>query len=162
VNKTFVYQNDSLSVLTTNKKSKQHFVIRGKYYIFETEKGLMFLKGDSLIQMPGAEQFFEIEPLVMLPYGDDELLIVTDKNVVKIYNPKKSPCLRKPDEFDAVNKFLDKNIAYYAGVKLPNGYFAIGTKVGGILVFDKQGKYKTIIINKMDCKVMVFIICSQI
>ena len=140
VNKTFVYQNDSLSVLTTNKKSKQHFVIRGKYYIFETEKGLMFLKGDSLIQMPGAEQFFEIEPLVMLPYGDDELLIVTDKNVVKIYNPKKSPCLRKPDEFDAVNKFLDKNIAYYAGVKLPNGYFAIGTKVGGILVFDKQGK----------------------
>jgi len=139
VNKIFVYQNDSVSLLMSGDEFSYSHVVRGKYYFAEKKKGLMYLEGDSLLQIPGSEQFSKINPRVMLPYGDDEILIFTNNSGIEIFNPKKSPCLWKPDGFDTVSKLLIKNNANN-GVKLPNEHFAISTKAGGIFVFDKHGK----------------------
>jgi signal transduction histidine kinase len=139
VNKYIVYQNDRFYELANTEKSKKHFIVRGKYYIPHMDKGLLCLEGDSLVRVPDVEQFSGIQPYMMLPYGDDEILIITSHKGVEIYNPKKSPCLRQPEEFDTVSKYLIKNKAY-RGIKLPNGDFAISTLSGGILVFDENGK----------------------
>ncbi|WP_339841866.1 ATP-binding protein [uncultured Maribacter sp.] len=139
-NKIFILQNDSIDVLESDVNSIRLFVVGNRIYIHKRGESLYSLEGDSLRLLPGSrEHFYDKNVRVMLPYENDDILIVTDEQGIFIYNPNNAPFIRKPEEFEAVDDILINNKAY-CGTLLYNGHFAIGTNSGGILVFDKKGK----------------------
>ena len=79
--------------------------------------------------------------IATLPYRHNEILLATRNNGIFIYAPDKPEIFYKPDVFMEVDKFLSKNLVY-SGAVLSNGEYAIGTILGGIIVFDAAGKIK--------------------
>jgi len=138
-NKLFVLQNDRIDVLLSDSGFGSAFVVHNRFYIEKKGEGLYFLENDSLRLLPCGENFYNKSVWAMLPYENEDILIATRDQGIFIYHPNKSPLLWKPEGFEAVDKFLIKNKTY-CGTLLYNGHFAIGSRVGGILVFDKQGK----------------------
>jgi len=138
-NKLFILQNDRIDVLLSDNGYGSPFVVHNHLYIEKKGEGLYFLENDSLRLLPGAEIFCDKSVWTMLPYENDDILIALRDQGIFIYNPNKSPFIWKPEGFEDVDDFLIKNKSY-CGTLLYNGRFAIGSRIGGILVFDKLGK----------------------
>ncbi len=136
--KIYIYEHDTFNVITSKDGFYWSFVVDHRFYVNQTGKGLLNLNGDSLQLIAGTELFAKEPVIAMMPYGQNEMLIVTLAQGVLIYSPG-SAKLSKPVGFDAVNNFLKKNETY-CGIRLPDGNFALGTITGGVLVFDAKGK----------------------
>ncbi|NJK93570.1 MAG: hypothetical protein HC905_00355 [Bacteroidales bacterium] len=77
----------------------------------------------------------------MLPFRKNEILIATRSQGILIYSPKEN--FYKPAGLKAVDKFVTQNMTYCGNI-LGNGFYALGTLAGGIIVFNNAGKIKTI------------------
>ncbi|SIR23866.1 sensor histidine kinase [Maribacter ulvicola] len=139
-NKLFILQNDSIDVIENDVNFSRPFVVGNRIYIQKRAESLFSLVGDSLRLLPGSkEHLSDVSVRAMLPYENDNILIVTYEKGIFIFNPKKSVLIRKPKGFEVIDDFLINNKAN-CGTLLYNGHFAIGTNTKGILVFDKKGK----------------------
>jgi len=141
-NKLFILQNDIINIIVSNSKFLNNFVVDNKIYIQEKGKGLFRLRNNNLHLLPGRKNFNNKIVRAMLPFENSNILIITYRQGIFIYNPSKSPIMWKPKGFEGIDNFIIKNKAY-CGTLLYNGNFAIGTTVGGIIIFDKQGKIHT-------------------
>jgi serine phosphatase RsbU (regulator of sigma subunit)/ligand-binding sensor domain-containing protein len=137
--KLYIYQNDQVKVLAPENGFHHMYLVHNRLYIREPGHGLFYLEGDSLTFIEGSESFAEDKIFSMLPYGPEEILIVSRNSGIMIYSPLRGEKFKKSDAFKEVDNFLLTNPAYN-GESLANGDFAIGTLTGGILVFDRHGK----------------------
>ena len=140
--KLFILKNNRIDVLSSDSGFGKSFVVNNRFYIEKVGAGLCSLKNDSLCLLSCGENFHVKSVSSILPYENDDILITTRRQGTFIYSPNKSPHIWKPDGFGAVDDFTIKNKAY-CGTILYNGHFAIGSIVGGIIVFDKKGKIQT-------------------
>jgi serine phosphatase RsbU (regulator of sigma subunit) len=137
--KLFLYQKDSFKIIRKSYTFHLSFIVRDRFYIRETGKGLFRLEGDSLRFIAGSERFATERIYAMLPFGSDEVLIATRTQGILILSPGNDDRFRKPDNFRKVSEFLDIN-PVYCGVILPNGNYVLGTMTDGMIVFDSDGK----------------------
>ena len=137
--KLFILQNNRIDVLLIDNGFRNDFVLNDRFYIEKKKGGLYLLENDSLLPLPGNEDLYTKYIMALLPYENEDILMATLRKGIYIYNPNKSPFLRKPKGFEAVDNFLIKNQAY-TGIMLNNGHFAFGSRKEGIIVFDKLGK----------------------
>ena len=141
--KVFIYENNRIKVLTNKEGFYWSFAANKNFYVTIKNKGLFYLKNDSLVLAPGGELFAKESIAAIMPYQKSELMIATYRKGIFIYSPGPQTKLYKPDGFSEVDNFIFNNDAG-CGIKLSNGDYAIGTQQGGIIVFTIKGKIKNI------------------
>jgi len=138
-NKLYILQNNRIDVVVSEEMFKAEFVVNNRLYIQKKRGALYCYDNDSLRFLTNNQSLHSNSIEEMLPFENEDILLVTYDQGIFIYNPNKSPSLWKPVGMGAVDDFLIKNKAC-SGTLLYNGDFAIATNTGGIIVFDKSGK----------------------
>jgi serine phosphatase RsbU (regulator of sigma subunit)/ligand-binding sensor domain-containing protein len=137
-NYLYFYRDGKISVLSPVNRFHVLFKVRNRYFIRDTGKGLFSLENDQLKFVEGSEMFANELIRVMLPFGENEILMVTVNQGGFIFSPDKPVKFSKPAGFKELDQFFKKNMAY-SGTVLANGNYAIGTATGGLLVCDARG-----------------------
>ncbi|MFC6997199.1 triple tyrosine motif-containing protein [Rufibacter roseus] len=104
-----------------------------RYFVEVIAKGLYELKKDKLSLIPGSEFLGNEGVLSVIPFQDSSYLIGTAKSGLFLYNGTTiTPWANKANNFLIANQLNN-------GVTLPNGFFAFGTILSGIVILDQQG-----------------------
>ncbi|HVO75232.1 MAG TPA: ATP-binding protein, partial [Ignavibacteriaceae bacterium] len=120
------------------------FNVNNTYYVQQGGVGLMKMVKDSLILLPGGEQFADDRLQVMLPYnfeGKKEILVGTFNKGLFLFDGSSF----KPFDCEA-NPYL-KQYTLYRGSVLSNDTYVLTTLNGGMVVIDKLGNIK-LLLNK--------------
>ncbi len=121
--------------------------IGGRLYVGDTAYGLLRLEGDSLVRVPGSEQFIDeglvdARRLVLMPYGNSKILIGRSwsedtktrfKSPLFLYDGSKLA----PFPTGADKILSDHMIT--CGQPMKDDRFALGTKGGGLVIIDQSG-----------------------
>jgi|GEM_PF-820868 len=137
----FIYSDGQFKVIPASTSFHRAYKVRDRVFVRENEKGLYFLDHDSLVWMEGSEIFATERIYGMLPYGKDDIMIITMQQGVIIYSPGGYNRYNTPEGLTEVNNFLTVNWPY-CGIVLPDGTYAIGTITAGIVVFSGDGTIK--------------------
>ncbi len=122
----------------SKNKIKTVFSWQGNCYLQQGNLGIMACNGTTLRQLPGTEPFSQERIIMALPRDDHKLLLgIRDKGFY-IYDG--TTILPFPTEAD---NYLRDNMLSYC-IRLTNGDFAAATLKGGVVVFDSNGRLKTI------------------
>jgi serine phosphatase RsbU (regulator of sigma subunit)/ligand-binding sensor domain-containing protein len=140
--KLFIYENDRINVLSSGPGFQSMFIVYNHLYVREREKGLFSLENDSLLYIRGSQLFASERINSMLPYRNNEIMIITRINGIFVYSQLNGGTFYKPDQFAEADEFILRNQADCAA-SLSNGDFAVGTVTGGIIVLNSQGKIKS-------------------
>lgn len=121
----------------TTKISKQenfHFLMQAgnELWVQETHKGLLRLKDGKFFFIPHSELFSGKEVKAVLPYEDNQRMIVTSNSGLFIYNGKNFTLLSDEPEW------VKSNIN--CAIRKENGNYLLGTILDGAYMIDKQGK----------------------
>ncbi len=126
----FRYKAGQLKAWQVKNAYHRSFVVHNRFYMRESGIGLMTLRNDSLVPVPGGELFATEYVSAMLPF-EDKVLIGTRSNGLFLLDPLKGTVL----PFNTVvNPMLEKHLLYHGAV-LPNGDFVFATINGGLVVW---------------------------
>lgn len=115
------------------------FHVGGSIYIRELSRGLLMLKGDTLVPLPGGERFAKEKIYALLPWGTptpgqpQALLIGTRTQGWFVYDGH--DYRPWPTEADAAIK----HDMLYNATWLADGELAVATLQGGVYLLDRQG-----------------------
>lgn len=134
----FIYSDGQFKIIPAVNGFHRGFRVRDKYFIRDNDKGLFYLDHDSLRWVEGSERFANERIYSMLPYGKDDIMIITMHQGAIIYSPYGLLKYSIPEGFTELNRFLADNWPY-CGIELPDGNYAVGTITAGIVVFSGDG-----------------------
>ena len=134
----FIYCDGQFKIIPAENGFHRAFKVRDQFFIRDNDKGLFYLDHDSLRWVEGSERFAKERIYEMLPYGKNDIMIITMQQGTIIYSPDGHLKYYTPDGFTELNRFLADNWPY-CGIELPDGNYAIGTITGGIVVFSSDG-----------------------
>ena len=136
----FRWYKDKMEIIGSGDIFYTSAYIKGKIFTLVRNKGLFAVNKNKILKLPITKEVLErrLNIYAMLPYGNDILLAVRDKGLF-IYDGQSI----KPFESEA-DDFLRRNKIYTA-CNLPDGMLAFGTKEGGIVIIDKEGKIDRIL-----------------
>lgn len=119
------------------------FVAGRKLFVQQQGVGLMEMDGDSMRLVAGGERFAEEDIRVLLPYapGDDGSILVGLRTGELFLQRDRS---FQPFAADVRDGRLDERLL--DGAVLPNGSFAFGTRLRGLLIVDRHGR----LLNQID------------
>ena len=119
------------------------FVAGRKLYVQQQGVGLMEMQDDSMRPVPGGERFAEEDVRVLLPYSPDEtggILVGLRTGELFLQRDRSfepfAPAVR---DGRVEERLLDAAV-------LPNGSFAFGTRLRGLLIVDRHGR----LLNQID------------
>jgi DNA-binding CsgD family transcriptional regulator len=104
-----------------------------RLFIDMINRGLHELKEDRLVPLPGMKHLHGDEVKMVLPYGDEHLLLGAAKNGLFIYNGEEA----HPWKIDAAEEIRDAEINN--GLFL-DGQYLIGTIAGGLYIIGQNGR----------------------
>jgi signal transduction histidine kinase/DNA-binding response OmpR family regulator len=119
------------------------FPAHRKLYVLQQGVGLMEMQDDSMHLVPGGERFAAEDIRVLLPYSSDERAgILVGLRAGELF-------LQRGQAFEPFapavrDARLDERLL--DGVVLPNGSFAFGTRLRGLLIVDRHGR----LLNQVD------------
>jgi DNA-binding CsgD family transcriptional regulator len=123
----------TISIISAPHRFQFLFEVNNRLFVQEKELGLMELKEDRLSGIPGGEVLSGDCVYGMASLTSNSILIATmDKGLYKIEGERVSKC-----PFPC-NGFLIKNQIFSLSL-LPDGRFAFGTILGGLLITDHAG-----------------------
>lgn len=133
-NYIFVLSGTEIEVFEPESNfSFMHFV-NGRFYIVDTENGLMLFENDSLQLISNHPVFFRNEIRCVLPLEKEKLLIGTSNEGLYIFEGGAlSPWSSE------ISEYLKQNNLFSA-IKLSDGNFAFGTIRDGVFISNQQGK----------------------
>ena len=113
---------------------------KGRFFIVDLAKGLLEMKGDQLILMPGMEGFADFDIGFVAPYSDTEMIGLSfSKGLFKFDYEKITPWNL------AISNSL-KQSKIYSVLDIDGRYTSIGTLGNGLFIIDRNGK----LIQKLD------------
>ena len=130
----FRWDGKDLKMWESETSFHTSFVVYDRFYVREKGAGLFQLADGVLQPVPGGEYFADLRIFMMLPYGEDRLLIGTGKAGFFIYDH--GVLAPFPTEAAAI---LEEFMLYH-GCVLPGGLYALATLGGGSLILDQQGR----------------------
>ena len=118
------------------------FVAGRKLYVHRQGVGLMEMEGDSMRLVAGGERFAPDEVRVLLPYSTADDAILVGLRTGELF-------LRRDRSFEPFapavrDQRLDERLL--DGAVLPDGSFAFGTRLRGLLIVDRHGT----LLNQID------------
>lgn len=133
----FRWFHDRLSVIRPQSSFHFSFQVRDRVFVTQRKLGLYELKGDSLVLPPGGRFCEKFPVYAMVPYGDHEILVVSqegaflfDGHGVRPWAPHLTAVLRETH--------------IYNGIPLDDSTFALATLQGGILIVDGSGTVRRV------------------
>ncbi len=140
----FRWFNKKIEVIETASRFYPAGRVFDKLYVLQRDSGLMRIEGSSLVPVPDAESFRKknIIANVFIPYEMNSIIVASRDRGCFIYDGKKL----RPFHTEA-NRYLVRNLVYSSAL-LPGNLMAFGTKRGGLIIIDKEGKIKSIINKK--------------
>ncbi len=156
--KIFLYQNDTVKTIE-NYNFLNSFLVHNEFLIFhDSQKGLFLIDNQQLHSLPYTEFFTaEFGNLVILPFEESKILIVTEKKGLFIYDLKKLFLkgkwnFSKKHSFSDLIRELPTSVDNYlahngvqCGKKINENLFALATVSGGIVLLNKNGELMQII-----------------
>jgi signal transduction histidine kinase/DNA-binding response OmpR family regulator len=139
--KIFRWHNGLLTAWETRHPQAVFMAIfswKDAVYVQEYEIGLMQVKGDTLLPVPGNPVFARDRICTVLPYDDQHLLLGTRASEFYLYDD--TTAMSFPTE---ANDYLKKKELYH-GARLGDGNFALATLSGGVVIMDANGRLKQI------------------
>lgn len=119
------------------------FIVNDELYVRQRGLGLYKMEKDSLVLLPGGEQFAEERPYVMLPFPGEAgkiLLGVRSRGLFVFDGQKFSPFATEADGF------LKENNLYLPGLILKDGRILLNTFDRGAVILDRKGR----LLQKLD------------
>lgn len=112
------------------------FLVNGRLYILERERGLLVMEGDRLKPAPGGDRFADDLIYAILPWdGGERMLILARQQGFLLFD--EGAYRPWPTEADAA---LENDLVYHA-VRTPDDGIAIGTLQGGLYLLDAEGRW---------------------
>jgi serine phosphatase RsbU (regulator of sigma subunit) len=142
--RVFSFKNKKLvNIYHAPNVNKFHlsYSIANTLYQPQRNKGVVTYAADSLALVQGMSNMGESRVFAMLPYSEHEILNAESSTAFWRYDTHTRQATRLRSELD---KQWSKQ-AIYCGVKLPNGLFAFGSRVRGIIIINKQGKVVSVL-----------------
>jgi serine phosphatase RsbU (regulator of sigma subunit) len=134
--------NDSLTYVSLGnlglKNVLKAFLVDGKVFIGDNDKGLYEYNNGKVDLLPGGEFFNRMRCMVILPYDNSQALVATFEYGVYLFNfvtGEVSKTFVQP----ALQELL-KGSRIYSGTLLPAGEYALGTIQGGVFVLNNNGE----------------------
>ena len=128
----FVYDGQSIKTIHPPNPLEFSFLANDRLYVLDWERGLTVLHNDTLVPVNEGEKFRHQRLVAILPYDQQNLLIVTQQNGLFLYDGH---------HFSAVEaepgKIFDQKLLNCA-IRLHNGTYAIGSQSNGLFILDHQ------------------------
>ena len=131
-------QRDEIKIWQSQSVFSPSFACAGQYYIRDRSAGLMKIVGDSLEAAVGGDMFAGQKLFALLPYDGGRLLAVTRTGLF-IYDGKTSV-----PHITGIAHSLSR-LEVNNGVRLASGEYALGTRLGGLLILNSDGGLKEVI-----------------
>ena len=133
-NLLFKYVNGIFSKFGTG--SPMTFIAKHQNTIIynDLNEGLFVLKDDQTTFITGSDIFKYIAIIDLIPLKEQDFLVLTERNGVYAYQNGQF----QPWDTNAKSYLIENRIS--SGVSLPNGNLAIGTLLGGLLIFNDAGQ----------------------
>ncbi len=112
-----------------NHRFRHSFDCLGKLFIVKNDVGLMQLKGDTLISVPGGEIFADKTVYMMAPYPEGKILIGTGFSGLYLYGVNSGFELFETEAGDYLKQ---KELNH--GIRLRCGDYALATNSGGLVI----------------------------
>jgi signal transduction histidine kinase/DNA-binding response OmpR family regulator/ligand-binding sensor domain-containing protein len=124
----FRWDGQAMRVWTAETEFTNGFLVKGRLYLQQSERGLTRLDADGLSPAPLGERLAGMRIQAMLPFGE-QILVVTRDNGLFRYNER------------TFERFATAagDLQLFCAAALSNGRFALGTLQNGVLVIDAQG-----------------------
>lgn len=113
------------------------FILNGEFLIQQKDKGFYVIEDDNLKAVPYNQAISQAGTYMMAPYGKEAFIAGTRQGLFLCDGITAQPF---PTEID---DYLNRN-QIYCGARLSSHDYAIGTRAGGIVIIDKQGRLKAI------------------
>ncbi len=133
-NAIFVYRNDTINVLVSDRNLHFSFKVDSTIYIREINRGLQQLHGSELQFVKGTEKLGNLTVMNMIRYDERSILVVTREQGLFILDEKG---LREY-KCDLQKHFKENQI--FSAIALGEGNFAFGTVQDGVIIMDHNGK----------------------
>ena len=149
---TVIYKYEpgkSLTLINLKQTSFLSFNVFNKTYIGNYDGGLMAVKNNEPVILPGGENFKEKNIAIMKPLGKNKILIGTNPDGLFIYDITKGTTT--PFSQDQVmknsNDFLIENTVYNSTIF--NEKYALATLGNGVIFMDEKGNIKNHLTKKL-------------
>ncbi len=143
----FIYSEGQFRIIPARSEFRGAFKVRNRYYVRDTREGILYLENDTLKLLEGSDRFGDERIYAMLPYGKEDILIITKTRGLWVYSPRDPHQYYLPEGFGQLNAFLAVNWPY-CGIVLPDGTYAVGTITAGIVVFSADGTIRNLFDKK--------------
>ena len=146
-NYLFIYSHGEFKIIPAETEFRGAFKVRDRCFVRDTKAGILYLEDDTLRLLEGSEILGEERIYSMLPYGKEDVLIITKQNGSLVYSPRGPEKYTIPEGFGELNSFLAANWPY-CGIVLPDGNYAVGTITAGVVVFSADGTIRNVFDKK--------------
>ena len=135
----FRWADNQMGIWKPESEFHRSFWIYDTFYIRAWDVGLFSMQGDSLTMVPNGEQFADLRLDVMLPFGDNQLLVGTRRDGLFLSGPEGYV----PFETEA-DTYLKEN-QIYDGLVLSDQTLVFATLRGGLVHIDQQGRFLRVV-----------------
>ncbi|MCG8412370.1 MAG: HD domain-containing protein [Bacteroidales bacterium] len=138
-NSLFFWTGENLICLNKFSVKTKLFKVKEAIYISNYNIGFKKIIGDKIVSLPNSDFFKKKRIQAILEYDDRILIKIKEKSIFYLWNKTGT----KPFNTEA-DSFIDKGLFSHACI-LSDKHYAIGTKLSGIIVINKQGKVISVI-----------------
>ncbi len=142
----FIYYPDSDRIKFVNfrdfglKQVVKTAIINNRLFIADNIKGILELRNNIPVQLPGGDFFSRKISMVLLPYDEKSIFIGTHTNGTFRYNYESGIVYDQPPVSKDLNDIL-KGAQLYTSAVCPSGEILLGTLQNGIFVLDRNFKW---------------------
>ncbi|RZJ49431.1 MAG: ABC transporter substrate-binding protein, partial [Flavobacterium sp.] len=129
----FIYKNNKIKIIESKGNFDDFFEVTNGIYVSDNVRGLLKLQDDVLVALPNSQQFIGLK-IRKIFETKNGLLLLTQKSGLFLYKDNQI----KPFATEA--DYLLKQNQISTGTLLSDGYFGIGTRQGGLVVLDGDGR----------------------
>jgi len=132
---SYIFVLDDIHVSVIKPEAQFGFMheVNGKFYLVDSEKGLMRFQGDTLVQVSNHPVFFNHEITCILPKDSGSILIGTSNEGLFLWDGISMTPWHGP-----VSSALRRD-GLFAGTMLYDGSFAFGSVSNGLYITDRAG-----------------------
>ena len=132
--RAYIFKDDKLTILKAPKRFQFSFVVNGKLYFQDVEKGILEYRNGGLYALPNTTSLNNTEIWAMHSISKDKILIVTLEKGLFLYENNNII----PWNTEA-NSFVKKNNSLGASI-INNKFIVLNTVLDGIIICDFNGK----------------------
>lgn len=130
----FIYDGESVYIGTTDLNPLYFFSVNERLYVQFINEGFYVMNEDKFLLLLSTEQLNDDHVVAVLPFDDDQLLLVTAKNGLYLY--KNGQLTAWPV---SSNDLIKRSVANRA-IRMQDSSYVIGTISNGLIAINKAGE----------------------